>query len=121
MRISDWSSDVCSSDLVAIGEIELDEAEARLAFELRKTRVLEAHVVVVVDDVEADDLVTARKQALCGMQADESGAYGAEDFHGIYKIQPLRAEDNTCRSSSDLRSATPTTSTTHTSNPPRPA
>src|SRR3546814_6425394 len=49
---------------VAIGEIELDEAEARLAFELRKTRVLEAHVVVVVDDVEADDLDTASKQAL---------------------------------------------------------
>src|SRR3546814_18235595 len=85
---------------------------------MRKTRVLVAHVVVVFDDVQADDLVTASKQALCGMKADESGAAGDEDFHGIYKLQPMREEDNTCRSSADLRSASTPPSTSRASQSP---
>src|SRR3546814_12075363 len=85
---------------------------------MRKTRVLVAHVVVVFDDVQADDLVTASKQALCGMKADESGAAGDEDFHGIYKLQPMREEDNTCRSSADLRSASTPPSTSRPSQSP---
>src|SRR3546814_638128 len=44
MRISDWSSDVCSSDLVAGGEVAVDAAPDRAA--------LGAHADVL-DDVEA--------------------------------------------------------------------
>ena len=43
----------------AIREVELDEAEARERAQLLEPRVLEAHVVVVVEVVEAHDLVAA--------------------------------------------------------------
>src|SRR3546814_5765088 len=35
MRISDWSSDVCSSDLAEVQELRKPEAELRQGFELR--------------------------------------------------------------------------------------
>ena len=47
----------------------------------RETRELQAHVVVVVEVVEADDLVAAREQLLRGVEADEAGGAGDEDLH----------------------------------------
>src|SRR3546814_6391111 len=58
MRISDWSSDVCSSDLLDI--VEIDHAgdrgpEAELAFDLRRRKALGS----LFDD-EAADLAVMR-------------------------------------------------------------
>src|SRR3546814_15834050 len=56
MRISDWSSDVCSSDLVVIagGEV-LEAAEAVRAVKVATVQV--EHVVALVVDTALDDVV----------------------------------------------------------------
>jgi hypothetical protein len=42
--------------------------------------VLEVNVVAIVKVVDADDRVTATKEALRGVHADETGGAGEEDF-----------------------------------------
>src|SRR3546814_16670898 len=44
MRISDWSSDVCSSDLIVLGTWEKVKEGARLAVEFFKTNVVPTFV-----------------------------------------------------------------------------
>jgi hypothetical protein len=56
-----------------VGEGPLDEAKIALPCEARQAGVLEANVVVVVEVVDADDRVTATKEALRGVHADETG------------------------------------------------
>ena len=65
----------------AVGEIELHEAEPWLPLELREARLLEADVVVVVQVVEADDVVATREQPGRGVKADEAGSAGDENLH----------------------------------------
>jgi hypothetical protein len=47
----------------------------------REARLLERYVVVLVEVVETDNLVTARQQALRRVRADESGGAGHENLH----------------------------------------
>src|SRR5688572_18158982 len=68
-------------DLAAVGEVGLDELKAVVALQLRKPGVLEIDVVIVVDVVEADDLVAARQQGPGGLRADETGDAGYEHLH----------------------------------------
>src|SRR3546814_1884877 len=60
MRISDWSSDVCSSDLLAL--------DHRRAFEIMADRQLlgDADATVGLDRILADKLRAARDLALAG-------------------------------------------------------
>lgn len=44
---------------------------------------LEAHVVVVVEVVQAHDLVSVAKQASGRVHADEAGRAGDQDFHAV--------------------------------------
>ena len=65
-----------------VGEVFADVAVAGVPGEPLEARLLEADVVVVVDDVEADDLVAAGEEALGDVVADEAGGAGDEDAHG---------------------------------------
>jgi hypothetical protein len=64
-----------------VGKIELHEAEFRVRGETREACLLERDVVVSVEAVETDDLVTARQKALRGVETDESGGARDENLH----------------------------------------
>ena len=64
-----------------VGEVELDDAEARQRLEAREAGALEVDVVVVVEVVEPHDLIAARDEALRDMRADEPGGARDEDLH----------------------------------------
>ena len=66
----------------AVREVELDEAEPRQLLQQLEPRELEAHVVVVVEVVEPDDLVAALEELAGRVVADEAGGAGDEEFHG---------------------------------------
>ena len=48
---------------------------------MRQPRLLQRDVVVVVEVVEPDDFVAALQQQLRGVEADEAGRAGDEEFH----------------------------------------
>ena len=68
-------------DRVDVGDVERLEAEAGRRLQLREPIVLEAHVVVVVQVVDADDVFASCEQRLAGEEADEAGASGDERRH----------------------------------------
>jgi hypothetical protein len=70
------------SHALAVGDIELDEAETCVRLQSRQAVELELDVVVVVEVVQADHFVTAREQAQRRGHADEAGSAGQEDLHG---------------------------------------
>ena len=76
-----------------VGEIELDEAERRQLLQLRQPRLLQRDVVVVVEVVEADDLMPAGKQAPGGVKSDEPGGACQQIFH---RRPSVCAAGNTC-------------------------
>ncbi|GEC96027.1 hypothetical protein ZRA01_21000 [Zoogloea ramigera] len=49
--------------------------------EARQAIELELDVVVIVEIVDADDLIAAGQQNLAGVHADKTGSTGDEDFH----------------------------------------
>jgi hypothetical protein len=69
-----------------VGEIGAQEAPRRPglrrdAVELGQPRLLEGHVVIIVDVVEAGHRIAARQQPRRDMEADEAGGAGDEDVH----------------------------------------
>src|SRR3546814_17661251 len=96
MRISDWSSDVCSSDLVLDGDIELRSLEARL------TKAEDAHDVETISNIHerlnAIGGYAARSRAatlLHGLGfADEALERPVASFFGGWPIRlnPARAQ-----------------------------
>ena len=80
----------------AVGDVPVDEAEVGEGLELFQPREFQCGVVVVVQAVDADDVVAAREQDLRDVHADESGCAGEQDFHGFvsrtggeFSIAPL--------------------------------
>ena len=70
-EVDDAVEALCGEELLhagAVGHVELDEAEARVRRQPRQAVLLELHVVVVVEVVQADDLVAARQQAQRGVR-----------------------------------------------------
>ena len=65
----------------AVGDIEPDEAEGRVSGQACEPAFLEADSVVIVEIVDADDLIAAGQQNLAGVHADKTGGTGNEDFH----------------------------------------
>src|SRR5204863_273551 len=63
----------------AIGDVDAVEGEALPLAEQREPRFLQLRIVVVVDDVEADDLVAALEQLRGGVEADEPGGAGDQE------------------------------------------
>src|SRR3546814_14206997 len=103
MRISDWSSDVCSSDLVALG-VDRVSPKADVARELGLDDVQPA-VVVEVGDVRArlGRLPPVRTAPGCGTETGGSGR--GEGHVAVVAIQPRSEERrvgkecvSTCRS-----------------------
>ncbi|MNE21338.1 hypothetical protein D3C80_1144930 [compost metagenome] len=64
-----------------VGEIEAFKAKAGQGAEPREARLLQAHLVVVVEIVDADHLMTVVAEPLRHMEADESGGTGDQIFH----------------------------------------
>ncbi len=64
-----------------IRQVELHEAERGQLLQLSEPRLLEGDVVVLVEVVEPDDLVTPGQQALGRVKADESSRAGQQIFH----------------------------------------
>ena len=64
-----------------VGEIGLDEAEALMARELHKPRLLQRHVVIRIEIVEPDHLVAAPDETLRRVIADEAGGAGNQNSH----------------------------------------
>src|SRR3546814_15574257 len=81
MRISDWSSDVCSSDLAERLEGELEELDA--AIELRLVDMLEMTPEIV--NRLADGLI--EKGAALGGQADELFASRCRVLDLLYQLE----------------------------------
>ena len=72
----------CSQPL-AVGQVQLDEAKARIGLQLRKPSLLERYVVVTVEVVQPDNWATAFEQAQRAVHTDEAGAAGDENrVHG---------------------------------------
>ena len=64
-----------------IGKVQLHEAKARILLQALEPRHLQRDVVVVVEVVEPDHFVAARKQLPRGMKADESRGAGDQNLH----------------------------------------
>src|SRR3546814_20654446 len=65
MRISDWSSDVCSSDLLSISGSNLDE------FFMVRVAGLKGQQLQGVEERSADGLTPVQQLAAIGVKADE--------------------------------------------------
>ena len=72
---------VGQSDGDPIGEIQALEAKAGQGAEPCEACLLQAHLVVVVEIVDADHLMTVVAVPLPHMEADESGGTGDQIFH----------------------------------------
>ena len=83
----------------AILQTGLDESEAGARRQFRKPGLLQCHVIVGIEIVEADDLVAAVQQRLGRVKSDETRNAGDEDFHrglmhnGAAQLSPLSAID----------------------------
>src|SRR3546814_10935625 len=88
MRISDWSSDVCSSDLVAIGVIDADapRVQMHLAADPAGQERLRPAIFAVADDRMADRRQMRAKlvgAAGIGLQLQPAGAVARPVDHTI--------------------------------------
>src|SRR3546814_10162243 len=83
MRISDWSSDVCSSDLVwvapqvEIAKYEQDKADARIAIEERAEMVTEYIPVNYGSAADIAKLLTEESKSSMGSGGGGGGSSGA--------------------------------------------
>ncbi len=64
-----------------VGEIALEEAKALVLLEALKPRLLQRHVVIGAEIVEADHLMPAVEQARRRVIADEAGGAGNQNTH----------------------------------------
>src|SRR6185437_16223498 len=64
---------------VAVGKVELDEAEAGMSGKLRETGILQLRIVIGVEVVEADNGAAAFQKSLGDVEADKTGGAGNED------------------------------------------
>src|SRR3546814_5138359 len=82
MRISDWSSDVCSSDLGVVGQLAADQlADQRIALDGVDELPAVAKVGHITAGVREDDLVELLVDFRLADQAGEGRAAGAGRQH----------------------------------------
>ena len=70
-------------DRRAIGQIRRYMGVVRVIHEARQPRLLQVHVVVVAEVVDADDFITALKQSHGDMRADEPRGAGYQNLHCV--------------------------------------
>ena len=73
---------------VAVGKVELDEAQAIGFGELGATRFLQRRIVIGIHIVEPDNVAAVAQQTLRDMKADEAGRAGDEDGAVSHRICP---------------------------------
>jgi hypothetical protein len=66
--------------LAAVGEVDAGGGEAIVCLEAFESRLLEGRVVVVVEVVEADNVVAIGEESFGKVVADETGGAGDEDW-----------------------------------------
>ena len=71
-----------------VGDVGADHAEALTALEPGGPGMLQRHLIVVVEDVDADDLFAPVQQALGHVHADEAGCAGDQNRHSL--VSPAR-------------------------------
>jgi len=64
----------------SVGDVELDEPESGVRREPREARLLQGNVVVVVEVIEAENVVAPREEPLGDVHSDESRCSRDEDF-----------------------------------------
>src|SRR6185437_3566451 len=64
---------------VAVGQVELDEAEAGMPGKLRETGVLQLRIVISIEIVETDNGAAAFQKSLGDVEADKPGGAGNKD------------------------------------------
>src|SRR3546814_6958747 len=95
MRISDWSSDVCSSDLVAAGDGQV-EADGAVGGHRRLVGGLGAGAVAGGERAAGDDVVAAARQ-------DQVAAGDGRVHVGVASVGGLRSEEHTAELQSLMR------------------
>src|SRR5579864_3475401 len=83
-----------------VREIQLHEAERSVPGEAREPRLLELHVVVIVEVIEADDFLPLIEEPLRGGRADKAGSPGHQDLHNRPSVS---AAGNKCLTSYSTR------------------
>jgi len=68
-------------DAVTVGNIELGEGKARISAQQGQARLLQPHIVVIVEVVDADYPIAALEQRPGDVKADEPGSTGEKDRH----------------------------------------
>jgi hypothetical protein len=68
-------------DRGTVAEVESREAKSRFPEQPIEARLFEGRFVIIVEIVQADDLVAALQETHCGVIADESGCSGDQHFH----------------------------------------
>jgi len=68
----------------AVGQVQFFETEGAgpSSFDPRQARLFERHVVIVVEVVEAHDIVAATEQRAANLCADKPRGAGDQDSHG---------------------------------------
>jgi len=62
-----------------LGDVHADHREARSSLQPRGARGLQAWIIIVVEDVDADDGLAAIQQPFGHMHPDEAGRTGDDD------------------------------------------
>ena len=75
---------------LTVGDVEALEAEPGLCKQALQSRLLQAHVVVRVQIVHAENFVAARQQRLRDMIADEPGGAGEQGGHARAPLRTRR-------------------------------
>src|SRR3546814_14433366 len=91
MRISDWSSDVCSSDLTRVGHFYTSRKTASLQadFRLDARNLLSAGADWQRDAVDSDTEIAVTRRDNTGVFAEYQGSFGAHRLHAS-----VRHDDN---------------------------
>ncbi len=69
-----------SVDGAPIGEIGFDKSEGRFSFELREAAFFQLDIIIIVQIIETDHLMTLPQKPLREVKPDKSGRPGNEDF-----------------------------------------
>ena len=75
-----------------VSYIEFDKPKSWRRLQAREPGAFECYIVIVVQVVEADYVVTAREQPFGDVHADESGGAGDQNSHeGRVRLRTLRS------------------------------
>ena len=72
---------------IAIANVDLVKVKIFFWAKLGKARLFQRHIIIIIEIIDADDLVTAIKQTQCAMHTNK--ASNAGDKRSQLKLQPM--------------------------------